>query len=55
MTKESIIERLLTQGHIVMSCAGRILTKSSEWLTDIEDLHRDGNINRRLLIIDGLH
>ena len=47
MTKESIIERLIDQGHIAISCAGRILTKSSEWLTDISDLHRDGNINTR--------
>ena len=47
MTKESIIERLLTQGHIGIECAGRILTKSSEWLTDISGLHRDGNINTK--------
>ena len=47
MTKESIIERLLDQGHIGIECAGRILTKSSEWLTDISGLHRDGNINTK--------
>ena len=47
MTKESIIERLIDQGHIVMSCAGRILNKKDEYIQDIEDLHRDGNINTR--------
>ncbi len=45
MTKERIIERLLTQGHITMECAGRILTRSAEWQTDIRLLHTDGNIN----------
>ena len=45
MTKERIIERLLTQGHINMECAGRILTKSDGWQTDIRLLHTDGNIN----------
>ena len=45
MTKERIIERLLTQGHINMECASRILTKSDGWQTDIRLLHTDGNIN----------
>ena len=45
MTKERIVERLLTQGHITMECASRILTRSAEWQTDIRLLHTDGNIN----------
>ena len=45
MTKERIVERLLTQGHINMECASRILTKSDGWQTDIRLLHTDGNIN----------
>lgn len=45
MTKESIIERLLDQGHIVIVCADRILNKKGQYLQDVEDLHRDGPIS----------
>ena len=51
MTKESIIERLLDQGHIVIVCADRILNKKGEYLQDIEDLHRDGPISTSEAIV----
>lgn len=44
-TKNSIVERLLDQGHINIKCADRILNKKGEYLQDIEDLHRDGPIS----------
>ena len=47
MTKESIIERLLDQGHIVMTCADRILNKKAGYIQDLESLHCDGNINTK--------
>ena len=43
--KDKIIERLLDQGHIVIQCADRILNHRGEYVRDIEDLHRDGNIS----------
>ena len=43
--KDKIIERLLDQGHIIIRCADRILNHKGEYLQDIEDLHRDGNIS----------
>lgn len=43
--KDKIIERLIDQGHIVIQCADRILNHKGEYLQDIEDLHRDGNIS----------
>lgn len=43
--KDKIIERLIDQGHIVIKCANRILNHKGEYLQDIEDLHRDGNIS----------
>jgi len=45
INRDSIIERLLEQGHIVIACADRILNKRGEYLQDIEDLRRDGNIS----------
>jgi hypothetical protein len=45
MTKESIIQRLIDQGHIVMTCADRILNKKAGYIQDLEDLHRDGPIS----------
>jgi|TARA_R110000822_G_scaffold95813_1_gene218640 hypothetical protein len=45
MTKESIIQRLIDQGHIVMTCADRILNKKAGYIKDLEDLHRDGPIS----------
>lgn len=44
-SRNSIVERLLDQGHIVIVCADRILNKKGEYLQDIEDLHRDGPIS----------
>lgn len=43
--KSNIIERLLDQGHIIIRCADRILNHKGEYIQDIEDLHRDGNIS----------
>ena len=51
MTRELITERLLEQGHIVIQCADRILNHKGEYLQDIEDLHRDGNISTSESII----
>lgn len=45
INRDSIVERLLEQGHIVIACADRILNKRGEYLQDIEDLRRDGNIS----------
>tara|TARA_B110000879_G_scaffold97813_1_gene133210 strand:- start:2137 stop:2427 length:291 start_codon:yes stop_codon:yes gene_type:complete len=45
ISRNSIVERLLEQGHIVIVCADRILNKKGEYLQDIEDLHRDGPIS----------
>ena len=48
MTKESIIERLLDQGHIVIACADRILNKKAGYIQDLERLyHAQGNINAK--------
>lgn len=44
-SKNLIVERLLDQGHITIVCADRILNKRGEYLQDIEDLRRDGNIS----------
>jgi hypothetical protein len=51
MTKATIIERLLTQGHIAIACAGRILNKEAGYIQDLEDLHRDGNIDANESVI----
>jgi len=45
ISRNSIVERLLDQGHIAIVCADRILNKKGEYLQDIEDLHRDGPIS----------
>jgi len=45
ITRNSIVERLLDQGHITIACADRILNKKGQYLQDIEDLHRDGPIS----------
>jgi hypothetical protein len=45
INRDSIIERLLEQSHIVIACADRILNKRGEYLQDIEDLLRDGQIS----------
>jgi hypothetical protein len=51
MTKDSIVERLINQGHIVISTADRILNKKIGYLQDIQDLHRDGPISTAESII----
>lgn len=45
MTKETIVTRLIDQGHIVMTTADRILNKRDGYVQDIQDLHRDGQIS----------
>lgn len=51
MKKSEIIERLLEQGHIVVSCADRILNQRDGYLTDIKDLHRDGPISTKETVV----
>ena len=51
MKREEIVKRLLDQGHIVIKCANRILNKKGEYLVDIEDLWRDGNISTEESIV----
>ena len=51
ISRNSIVERLLDQGHIVIVCADRILNKKGEYLQDIEDLHRDGPISTSEAIV----
>lgn len=51
LTKEEIVGRLLDQGHIVIQCADRILNHKGGYLTDIEDLRRDGNITTSEAIV----
>ena len=49
--KDKIVERLIDQGHIAIQCADRILNHKGEYLQDIEDLRRDGNISTSESII----
>ena len=51
LNRNSIVERLLDQGHIVIVCADRILNKKGEYLQDIADLHRDGPISTSEAIV----
>lgn len=51
MTKAEIVERLIDQGHIVMSTADRILNKRDGYVRDIQDLHTDGPISTAESII----
>jgi len=51
MTKNTIVERLIDQGHIVMSTADRILNKKDGYVRDIQDLHTDGPISTAESII----
>ena len=51
MKKEEIVKRLIDQGHIVISCADRILNRKPNYLIDVEDLRRDGNINTEEAIV----
>ena len=51
MTKNTIVERLIDQGHIVMTTADRILNKRDGYVQDIQDLHRDGPISTAESII----
>jgi hypothetical protein len=45
MNRESIIERLLNQGHITIKWADIILNKKERCIERITELHTDGNIN----------
>lgn len=51
MNKSTIIERLISQGHIVIACADRILNKKDQYVMDIDDLLRDGPINVKEAVI----
>jgi hypothetical protein len=45
MTKETIIERLLDQGHITINWADLILNRKEYYVDRITELHTDGNVN----------
>ena len=45
MTKDTIVSRLIDQGHIIIKTADRIINKKDEYVRDIADLHRDGQIS----------
>jgi len=45
MDRESIIERLLDQGHITIKWADIILNKKERCIERITELHTDGNVN----------
>jgi hypothetical protein len=45
MTRDSIVERLLDQGHITIRWADIILNKKERCIERITELHTDGNIN----------
>lgn len=45
MTKESIIKRLIDQGHITIRRADVILNKKPLYADEIESLHTDGPVN----------
>ena len=45
MTKETIVTRLIDQGHIIIKTADSLLNKKDGYAQDIQDLHRDGQIS----------
>lgn len=45
MNKETIIKRLIDQGHVSITVADSILNKRDFYVTLITELHTDGNIN----------
>lgn len=45
MTRNSIVERLLDQGHITITWADIILNLKDRCIGRITELHTDGNIN----------
>lgn len=51
MTKETIIERLLDQGHITIPIADDILNKRPNYAQEIESLHTDGPVNTKEAVI----
>lgn len=51
MTRNSIVERLLTQGHIVLHMADTILNKRTGYIQNLEDLLRDCQINTHEVIL----
>ena len=44
MTKETIVERLLDQGHITINWADIILNRKDRYIERITELHTDGNV-----------
>ena len=51
MTKETIIKRLLDQGHITIPSADVILNKKPDYVEIIESLHTDGPVNTEEAVI----
>ena len=51
MTKETIVERLLDQGHITIPSADVILNKKPSYVEIIESLHTDGPVNTEEAVI----
>jgi|TARA_B110000908_G_C10249041_1_gene450692 hypothetical protein len=52
MTKVSIIERLLNQGHIVLEAAEMLLNRTGDYMKILKHLTEDGPIsNKEALII----
>ena len=51
MTKETIVQRLLDQGHIVITRADVILNRKGQYVYEIDSLHTDGVINTEEAII----
>jgi hypothetical protein len=45
MTKETIVARLIDEGHIIIKTADRLLNKKDGYAQDIQDLHMDGQIS----------
>jgi len=45
MTKETIVERLVDQGHITINWADIILNRKDGYIERITELHTDGNVN----------
>ena len=45
MTKETIVTRLIDEGHIIIKTADSLLNKKDGYAQDIQDLHRDGQIS----------
>jgi len=51
MTKETIIEKLIDQGHITIPIADDILNKRPNYAQEIKSLHTDGTVNTKEAVI----